>query len=82
MKNSTPTKKNHPEKELQTRRVTVYGKIYPRANGRYVYYPEIRLAGKWLQNTGFKPEMKVKITCANRKLIITVETEKNTYSRR
>ncbi|THF51947.1 type I toxin-antitoxin system SymE family toxin [Flavobacterium supellecticarium] len=36
------------------------------------------LAGKWLQESGFKTGMKVKISCAYRKLIITVGTRKDT----
>ncbi len=77
MKNSTPTRNRNKQKKLPVRRVSVYGKAFPRAYGRYVYYPEIRLAGKWLQEAGFKITMKVKISCEYRKLIITVDTRKD-----
>lgn len=77
MKNSTPSSNHNKQKKLPVRRVSVYGKAFPRAYGRYVYYPEIRLDGKWLQESGFKTGMKVKISCEYRKLIITVDTRKD-----
>ncbi|WP_168732731.1 SymE family type I addiction module toxin [Flavobacterium supellecticarium] len=82
MKNSTPSRNRNKQKKFPVRLVSVYGKAFPRAYGRYVYYPEIRLAGKWLQEAGFKTTMKVKISCEYRKLIITVDTTKNTYLQR
>ncbi|MEO4006000.1 SymE family type I addiction module toxin [Flavobacterium sp. CAU 1735] len=78
MKNSRPTKSHDKERLSQIRRITVYGKAFQRTYGRYVYYPEIRLAGKWLQDTGFKTRMKVKISYSYKKIIITVDTCKNT----
>jgi len=78
MKNSRPTKSHDKESQFPIRWITVYRKAFQRTYRRYVYYPEIRLTGKWLQDTGFKTGMKVKITCAHRKLVITVATCKNT----
>ncbi|WP_407846540.1 hypothetical protein [Chryseobacterium sp. KCF3-3] len=39
--------------ELNNRYLTVFLKSFSRAYGKIVYFPEIRIAGKWVQQCGF-----------------------------
>lgn len=64
----------------KTRRMKVYSKILKRreklAWNYMVTFPEIRLMGKWLQECGFEPGQEINIATASRKLVITIEPQR------
>jgi toxic protein SymE len=49
----------------------VYPKHESRAYSQYIIVPEIRLAGKWLMESGFEYGQNIKIEVENGKLVIT-----------
>jgi toxic protein SymE len=55
------------EKQLK-----ICSKYYPRENFRAVFFPEIRLAGKWLQDLGFECGEEVTVKYSQHKLEITL----------
>lgn len=66
VKHSQPTGK---------RRLKVYQKFFSRAYFKFKLFPEIRLCGKWLQETGFKTGQVVIVRCEKNKIVITLEEE-------
>ena len=54
----------------QERKLRVGYKYQNRAFQQMVMIPEIKLTGKWLKESGFKEGQDVKVTVANKKLII------------
>ncbi|MDQ3111969.1 MAG: SymE family type I addiction module toxin [Bacteroidota bacterium] len=57
------------------RRLKIYQKFFSRTY-KFVLFPEIRLCGKWLQETGFKTGKIVIVQHVKNKIIITLEEEK------
>lgn len=55
----------------EERQLKVYPKFFQRATGGSVILPEIRLCGKWLQETGFNCGQTITIWHRKGKLIIT-----------
>jgi toxic protein SymE len=47
-------------------------KYYSRENFRAVFFPEIRLAGKWLEDLGFECGEQVTVKYSEKKLEITL----------
>jgi len=62
-------------KIVSIRNLTVSHKSFERAYRRLVFFPEIRLAGKWLLECGFEPGDHVVVTV--RRNQITLEKEMN-----
>ncbi|WP_312305994.1 SymE family type I addiction module toxin [Chryseobacterium sp.] len=60
-------------KMVSIRNLTVSHKSFERAYRRLVFFPEIRLTGKWLLECGFEPGDKVLVTV--RRNQITLEKE-------
>jgi hypothetical protein len=59
-----------------TRKMTICNKGFRRQKGRrYVSFPDIRLCGKWLMESGFKGGHVIDIACEDRKLVITLAEE-------
>lgn len=51
-------------------------KVHPRlrvGSGEAVLYPEIMLAGNWLQRMGFNPGDEVRVTVRHKVLIVELE---------
>jgi toxic protein SymE len=65
-RNSQPTGK---------RRLKVYHKFFSRAYYKFKLFPEIRLSGKWLEETGFKMGQVVIVRHEKNKIVITLEEE-------
>ena len=55
----------------KVRHIKVYPKHESRAYSQYIIVPEIRLAGKWLMESGFEYGQNIKIEVENGKLVIT-----------
>lgn len=49
----------------------VHSKAFQRAYHQYAFFPEIRLAGKWLSDLGFAPGQHVNIACKDGKIEIS-----------
>ncbi|REC61695.1 hypothetical protein DRF65_14690 [Chryseobacterium pennae] len=62
-------------KIVSIRNLTVSHKSFERAYRRLVFFPEIRLAGKWLLECGFEPGDHVVVTV--RRNQITLEKDMN-----
>jgi len=60
---------------LKKRQMTICSKSFARKENCYVYFPEIHLRGKWLQESGFKSGQVIDIACEDGKLIITIAKE-------
>lgn len=60
------------------RELKVYEKYISRPYYRTVIFPEIRLCGKWLRDTGFDCGQSVTILHEQNKIIITVNNEVET----
>jgi hypothetical protein len=54
----------------QERKLRVGYKYQNRAFQRMVMIPEIKLTGKWLKESGFEEGQDVKVTVADKKLVI------------
>ena len=55
------------------RRLKVISKVFPRDYHRYVTFPEIRLSGKWLKETGFDCGQFVIVRHRKNKITITLQ---------
>lgn len=60
-------------KIVSVRNLTVSHKAFERAYRRLVFFPEIRLAGKWLLECGFEPGDKVIATVCKNKIVLEKE---------
>ena len=54
------------------RKLKIKEKSFPRISHNYAVFPEICLAGKWLQDVGFTCGQSVKIDVEQEKIIITL----------
>ena len=59
------------------RHLKVYHKVFIRAYKKMVFYPEIRLCGKWLREIGFESGKSITIEHTKHKIIITINQDKN-----
>ena len=57
------------------RRLKVISKAFPRDYQRYVRFPEIRLSGKWLRDTGFDSGQFVIVSHKKNEITITLQEE-------
>lgn len=58
------------------RRLKVYSKYFNRSTkSENVVFPEIRLCGKWLQETGFHDGQTIIVRHEKNKIIITLDNE-------
>ncbi|MGR3857550.1 SymE family type I addiction module toxin [Chryseobacterium indologenes] len=58
---------------LHNRNLTVFLKSFSRAYGRIVYFPEIRITGKWVQQCGFQAGDKILVTVSRNQIILERE---------
>jgi toxic protein SymE len=65
-RNSQPTGK---------RRLKISKKYFSRSYFKFKFFPEIRLCGKWLQETGFKTGQVVIVRHEKNKIVITLDSE-------
>ena len=56
----------------QARVLKVQNKLFARKKFRYVFFPEICLTGKWLQDCGFQIGQHVEVVTENNKIIISL----------
>ncbi len=63
------------------RKLKIHAKFRSRT-GYYVCIPEIRISGKWLQELGFSHGQKVCVEQTPKKLILTLEEEKQDSSKK
>ncbi|MGH1517260.1 SymE family type I addiction module toxin [Chryseobacterium sp. JK1] len=61
--------------ELYKRNLTVFLKSFSRAYGKIVYFPEIRIAGKWVQQCGFQAGDKILVTVSRNQIILEREVD-------
>lgn len=55
--------------------MTLCNKGFRRVDNRYVHFPELRLCGKWLEESGFRAGHVVDIRYGDRQLLITIAKE-------
>ena len=55
--------------------MTLCSKTFARMNNRYVQFPELRLQGKWMEDSGFRSGHVVDVTYGEGKIIITIAKE-------
>ncbi|MFD2966487.1 SymE family type I addiction module toxin [Sphingobacterium bambusae] len=65
------------EKRLTKRYIKVYKRAVERGGNSYIYRyyvwcPEIRLQGKWLQECGFQAGQRIQVSMEANKLIISI----------
>lgn len=60
-------------KNFKPRRLKAYEKRFPREWAEWVTYPEIRLAGKWLEDLGVECGMMVTVTQEENRIVITFD---------
>jgi toxic protein SymE len=61
--------------ELHNRNLTVFLKSFSRAYGKIVYFPEIRIAGKWVQQCGFQAGDKILVSVSKNQIILEREVD-------
>ncbi|UKB86312.1 type I toxin-antitoxin system SymE family toxin [Chryseobacterium sp. MEBOG06] len=61
--------------ELLNRNLTVSLKSFSRAYGKIVYFPEIRIAGKWVEQCGFQAGDKILVTVSRNQIILEREVD-------
>ncbi len=59
------------QQPAHTRKMRIYKHYFPRAWSNYVVFPEIRLAGRWLMESGFVPGQRIRVTCEYERIVIT-----------
>lgn len=57
------------------RNLTVSHKCYERAYHKRVFFPEIRIAGRWVQECGFEPGDRVVVTVSRHQIILEKEMD-------
>ena len=57
--------------KAKIRTIKVYERDFKRASFRYISYPEIRMAGKWLQDSGFRTGDQIVIKHSKKRIVIT-----------
>ena len=69
----------HPQapKGAVKRKLTISNKYFARVQGKFAFFPSIRLSGKWLQQAGFAGGQIIEVTCKQNKLIITLAENKS-----
>ncbi|WP_312992010.1 SymE family type I addiction module toxin [Chryseobacterium flavum] len=63
------------DNELHNRNITVFLKSFSRAHGKTVFFPEIRITGKWVQQCGFQPGDHVLVTVCRNQIILEREED-------
>lgn len=63
------------------RRTRICRKGFPRADKSYVFYPELRLRGRWLQDNGFLPGQYLRIEVEEDRLILIRDREAEAQKR-
>lgn len=61
--------------ELRNRNLTVSLKSFSRAYGKIVYFPEIRIAWKWVEQCGFQAGEKILVTVCRNQIILEREVD-------
>ncbi|WP_180277247.1 SymE family type I addiction module toxin [Chryseobacterium sp. 52] len=63
-------------KLFRNRNLTVSHKSFVRSFRRHVFFPEIRIAGKWVQECGFEAGDRVAVTvCKNQIVLSKIEMD-------
>ncbi|MGG5207691.1 SymE family type I addiction module toxin [Chryseobacterium sp. MIQD13] len=57
-------------KLFRSRNLKVFRKSFARAYYREVFFPEIRIAGKWVQDCGFEAGDRVAVTVSRNRIIL------------
>ncbi|MBL1220972.1 SymE family type I addiction module toxin [Chryseobacterium sp. L7] len=57
-------------KIITRRNLTVFHKAFGRAYHRTVFFPEIRIAGKWVQECGFEAGDRVAVTVYRNQIVL------------
>ena len=57
--------------KTKIRSIKIYERDFKRASFHYMSYPEIRMAGKWLQDSGFRTGDQVVIKHSKKRIVIT-----------
>ena len=57
--------------KTKIRTIKVYERDFKRASFHYISFPEIRMAGKWLQDPGFRTEDQIVIKHNKKRIVIT-----------
>jgi toxic protein SymE len=57
------------------RQLKVYPKFFSRVDSKNVVFPEIRLAGKWLQEMGFRAGQTVHLEYSENRIVISLAKE-------
>lgn len=58
------------------RQLKVYPKCFSRVDSKPAVFPEIRLAGKWLQEMGFRAGQTVHLEYSENRIVISAGEEK------
>lgn len=69
-------------KKQPVRRIRICSKSFPRAGKSYVFYPEFRLCGRWLQDNGFLPGQYLRIHVEGDRLVLSRDYEAEALKRR
>lgn len=59
------------ESKAKLRTIKVYERDFKRTSFRYVSFPEIRMAGEWLQDSGFRTGDQIVIKHSKKRIVIT-----------
>ncbi|HCA09635.1 SymE family type I addiction module toxin [Chryseobacterium sp.] len=57
-------------KLFRNRNLTVSHRCFERSYRRHVFFPEIRIAGKWVQECGFETGDRVAVTVCRNQIIL------------
>lgn len=63
-------RKENKSRKQQKRHIKVYAKFYNRARSMPVAFPEIRLSGKWLKDSGFDCGQEIIVHHEKDKIVI------------
>ncbi|MBT2619349.1 MULTISPECIES: SymE family type I addiction module toxin [Chryseobacterium] len=65
-----PEANNSKNKQVRDRNLTVSHKSFERSYHRQVFFPEIRIAGKWVLECGFEPGDRVVVKVQRNQIIL------------
>jgi len=59
------------------RKMRICNRHFARSHGNYAVFPEIRLSGRWLEDSGFEAGQYIHIAYRQHEIVITLVPEEN-----
>lgn len=61
----------------KTRKMRICNRYFERQSGRFAIFPDIRLCGRWLMESGFEAGQYIRVAHERHKILITLLPDEN-----